>query len=749
MAEQSRNQLKSYFQTGDIPKEEECAHLIDSGINKKDDDIKVDNETKNVGIGVSDPDEKLVVGGGLKIGDTEDGAQTGTLRFHNGDLQGRTAQGWKSLTLSPLEDGFWKNNGDKIYYNQGNVGVGTSSPDAKLEVNDGSILFSGNEGGTPVEGFGGRMMWVPEKRAFRAGEITEFNNDGKQWDDENLGIRSFAVGENTKASGYNSVAIGCRSTATATTSISIGDYCESTGNGAIALGGNVKAQGIYSFVVGQYSEAIGNNSVAIGHFSKAILGTAIGGGTAEGGVAIGGAKTTTQGIAIGGGGTEVNGLFSTAIGNGQNGAETQGHSSLAIGNGVEANGNNSIAIGNNIKSEGFGSFTIGSGQDINNKLVNNNINSLMVGFNSNLPTLLVQASNGIGTTGNVGIGTNSPSSKLDVLGSINIDINSAYQIGGDDVFRLHNNSNIFIGIGAGINSNNNISSNTFLGKNAGYFNTSGNGNTFLGISTGYKNTTGYNNTLVGNLAGYNNTTGLVNVFLGSGAGRNNTSGNGNTFLGSVAGYNNTLGEFNTFLGYESGHNTTTGKKNTFLGQNAGYFNTTGYSNTFIGCKSGVPINQPNLTNATAVGYNALVTKSNCLKLGNSNVTVGIGAAEVDLNYKLFVGGSAYTTGLWQGSDERYKQNIQRITRPMEKLHALRGASYQYKKEEHEDKNFEEGTHFGFVAQELKEVFPELVRQNEDGFYAINYDGIIPVLVEGIRELSKKVEQLEKKKRRLW
>ena len=179
MAEQSRNQLKGYFQTGDIPKEEECAHLIDSGINKKDDEIKIDKVSKNmgigfntdlnlmpqskldvygnitigtsyagnnaspengmlvegnVGIGVTSANEKLEIGGGLKIGNTADGAQTGTLRFHNGDLQGCTDQGWKSLTLSPLEDGFWKNNGSKIYYNQGNVGIGTANPTQKFEV---------------------------------------------------------------------------------------------------------------------------------------------------------------------------------------------------------------------------------------------------------------------------------------------------------------------------------------------------------------------------------------------------------------------------------------------------------------------------------------------------------------------------------------------------------------------------------------------------------------------------------------
>jgi hypothetical protein len=50
--------------------------------------------------------------------------------------------------------------------------------------------------------------------------------------------------------------------------------------------------------------------------------------------------------------------------------------------------------------------------------------------------------------------------------------------------------------------------------------------------------------------------------------------------------------------------------------------------------------------------------------------------------------------------------------------------------------------FGFIAQEIKELFPELVEKGKDGVYAVNYTGLIPVLVESIKELQKRISELE-------
>ena len=186
--------------------------------------------------------------------------------------------------------------------------------------------------------------------------------------------------------------------------------------------------------------------------------------------------------------------------------------------------------------------------------------------------------------GNIGIGTSTPVSKLDVNGDVNINLSSVYKIGGSTVLSTKITGNTFLGDGAGYNTTGNY--NTFLGNRAGYSNTTGYENTFLGYGAGYSNTTGNYNTFLGDYAGYSNTTGYANTFLGNLAGRYNTTGFYNTFLGLNAGYSNTMGSYNIFLGNYAGYSNDTGSYNTFLGDWAGYFNTTGSGNVFIGYGAG-------------------------------------------------------------------------------------------------------------------------------------------------------------------
>ena len=70
---------------------------------------------------------------------------------------------------------------------------------------------------------------------------------------------------------------------------------------------------------------------------------------------------------------------------------------------------------------------------------------------------------------------------------------------------------------------------------------------------------------------------------------------------------------------------------------------------------------------------------------------------------------------------------------------IKGVRYEYNREEFAKLNFIEGKTMGFIAQELKEVFPEAVMLKEDGYYAVNYNAIIPALAEAIKEQQKMIE----------
>lgn len=183
------------------------------------------------------------------------------------------------------------------------------------------------------------------------------------------------------------------------------------------------------------------------------------------------------------------------------------------------------------------------------------------------------------------------------------------------------NYNTFSGSTSGF-SNVNGNQNTEMGYEAGRYNISGNDNAFLGYFAG-RNSTASNNTFIGSWSGQGTTAGADNTFLGTASGQNNSIGADNVLLGRASGFSLT-GDQNTFAGSRAGYNSTSGDNNTFLGYHAGYNNATGTNNTYLGWSAG---SAANLSNATAIGYNANVTTSNSLVLGGTGanaVKVGIG-----------------------------------------------------------------------------------------------------------------------------
>ncbi|MSR88200.1 MAG: hypothetical protein EXS67_00915 [Candidatus Margulisbacteria bacterium] len=128
-------------------------------------------------------------------------------------------------------------------FNGNKIGVGLTSPSANLHVSGNSgVLFTGTlNNGTPLglKGEGTRLVWHPGKAAFRAGYVNR-----KQWDEENIGLYSVAMGYNPSANGLASVAAG-------------GYESDAGGNYAVVAGGfKNKAKGIHSFAAGHQALAL-------------------------------------------------------------------------------------------------------------------------------------------------------------------------------------------------------------------------------------------------------------------------------------------------------------------------------------------------------------------------------------------------------------------------------------------------------------------------------------------------------------
>ena len=103
---------------------------------------------------------------------------------------------------------------------------------------------------------------------------------------------------------------------------------------------------------------------------------------------------------------------------------------------------------------------------------------------------------------------------------------------------------------------------------------------------------------------------------------------------------------------------------------------------------------------------------------------------------------AYST-----SDCRLKKYIKPISNALDKIDQIRGVEFDWKvtdeKMEEEVHSFE-GHDVGVIAQEIEAVLPEVVTTRDSGYKAVRYDKIVPLLIQGIKELKSEVEILKSK-----
>ena len=313
-------------------------------------------------------------------------------------------------------------------------------------------------------------------------------------------------------------------------------------------------------------------------------------------------------------------------------------------------------------------------------------------------------------------------------------------------------------------SDTDASFNTATGAGTLLFNTA-DGNTAFGTAALLFNTSGNDNTALGTAALLNNTTGTVNTAVGTDALRNNTDGHFNTAVGEQALVSNLSGQENTAIGYAALANHPTGNSNTAVGTSA-LLNVTGAQNTAIGAHA----LQSNETgnNNTAIGNNTLLssTGSGNIALGQNagagvttanNVTcIGTSGANVDngcfigriyTNAQPIVGTdpdsvtitSTGRLGRGNVSSRRYKHDIQPMDKASEALFSLEPVSFRYKKEYDSTQTLA----FGLIAEEVAEVYPNLVGRNSKGEpESVRYEQINAMLLNEFLKEHRKVEKLE-------
>ena len=341
-------------------------------------------------------------------------------------------------------------------------------------------------------------------------------------------------------------------------------------------------------------------------------------------------------------------------------------------------------------------------------------------------TTWVTNSNSLFNDGNrIGIGTVNPQQKLDVLGHFNLAADSSIMFGNIKMITVSGIKSMYLGDSSGI-SNTFGTANTYLGYHTGTTNLFGSQNTFIGSETGVANNTGGMNSFFGNRAGFSNTIGYENTFIGAFAGQNTTEGQHNSFLGVTTGSSNVDGEENTFLGAHAGYFNVSGSFNSFVGNFAGVNNDIGNYNTILGFEADLALGS--FTNASAFGYNAVVTASNSVMIGNTSVT-SIGGQ---------VGWSTF-------SDKQLKKKVQNNAIGLDFINSLRTVNYEYITEGQTNIRYT-----GLIAQEVESVldsmnleFSAVVKpKNEKDFYSIRYSEFVIPLIKATQEQSETINRLE-------
>jgi hypothetical protein len=96
---------------------------------------------------------------------------------------------------------------------------------------------------------------------------------------------------------------------------------------------------------------------------------------------------------------------------------------------------------------------------------------------------------------------------------------------------------------------------------------------------------------------------------------------------------------------------------------------------------------------------------------------------------------------YYSSDINLKDNIRPIESALFKVQQINGVTFDWNEKSSEIQQGK-GHDVGLIAQEVVKVLPEVVQIREDGIMAIQYEKVVPLLVESIKELTKRVEELE-------
>ena len=665
----------------------------------------------NVGIGTTDPGAKL------QVEETTTGANVAIrLRAQNDSPVGRTAE----ILWDPDARALSLGESGEFVIQEGNVGIGTPSPDAQLEIESSSTN-------------------APTFRMNRGGD-TDIT------DDDQIGLIQF-FGIDSATAQCASIEIDADDTWDTTADIHdaparIDFYTQSNG-AADALGtprmtidssGNVGigAENYYPLI----QAGSGSSADSVGYSFKADTNT---------GMSSGGSSDTL--LLVTGGATRM--LLDT-------------NSRISLSNNDDGTSNTIFGKSAGASLDAGSDYNVFIGEAVSDAAMDDATNNVGVGYQA-LSGLTSGSDNTcIGRDAGAQISTGSSNVCIGKDAGDSLTVEVGLVCIGDDARQYinagSNDSDGQIAIGyhslAALTTG---TGNTAIGYRAMDVEVGGNKSTAVGHNALTTQTTAstatVSNTAIGFEAGQSITSGTYNTMIGSEtmseAAANAITGSGNTTIGAVAGYvMEGVAAGNTLVGKSCGDIISTGTNNTIIGMNADPSGATG-------------------TNQTLVGYD-------CQGIGDNYAVIGDGAttrvyAADDVGATLYAGSATVET-----SDARIKEDIKDSSLELDFNNQLSAVDYKKRQPADYDESLKKELNWyknnrkprvldeldknkcrtGFIAQEVGEILSSMNYDDNNDIVEIDetntqqmiaYSKLVPSLVKAVQELSAQVEELENNK----
>ncbi len=531
------------------------------------------------------------------------------------------------------------------------------------------------------------LFYHEDKSALRVG-----SHNNASADEANVGSLSFGIGSSVIASGDRSFAMGSSSVASADDAFAFGTSTAS-GARAIAMGNGAQATAGDSVAMGSSTQATQLFAVALGRSTVA---------------------SNNSSFAVGNGST-ASGVTSAAIGFG---SAASGNYSLATNYNTVAGGANSVAMGRSSKAMGTTSFAFGEG------VVAQGIYSAIIGLDSAVSgTTVTDARTMAIVGGEVAINKTSANSELDVSGTVTATSfvgDGASLTGvvatpaGDDATLQFNNAGVLAG--APIKYNSTYDKFYARGGLNNYIVDHSTGGTYAGnMNIGAADPAMSEGALHLAVAGYNNTTDL-RYMLGA-----VMIGNSDSVLDATP-QPMVQGDYLPGIGF-AGHTTTSLGTSTNLAATIhGFVDGT--------VSSGVLPTAITINTGSSTGN--LQERMRIASTGEVGIGTTAPAVALDVS-----GSIQYTGDLTDVSDRRLKQNIQPLEGELDKVSQVQAVSFEMK-------DRPGVVELGVIAQDIEEIYPELVKTADDDMQtkSVNYVGLIAPMLQAMRELKAEVETLK-------